>query len=101
MAGDTGGDAVQPARQSLRPADQMGFAKEYDKGFLTGVFGRVAVIQEATTDAPHHAAMASHQGLEGRLVVVAKEPPQELAVAHLVGPWCADALVDGTEVLAG
>jgi hypothetical protein len=44
--------------------------------------------------------MALHQGLEGRLVVVTQEPPQEPAITHPVGRRCAGLFVEGLGELA-
>src|SRR5262249_57789946 len=59
-------------------------AEEDEEGGLKSVLGGVGVAQQPATDAQHHRAVPAHQRRERRLVALAGEAAQQLAVAGAV-----------------
>jgi hypothetical protein len=100
--GDPPGDAVQPARDRAPLADRPRPAGQDQERRLEGVVRRVGVAQDAAADAQDHRPVPAQQGLEGRLVDVARVPVQQLGVGQpaerLPGGDAADVLKDGIDV---
>jgi hypothetical protein len=82
VAGDAGGDSVQPVGEEVRVPDDPGLPGQDEEGRLKGVLGVLRRPQDAPANAQHERAVPLDQGREGRLVAQGREPMQELSVGR-------------------
>jgi hypothetical protein len=71
---------MEPPADRPTVADSPGPAGEDNKRRLESVFRILGVMQNATTNIEHHAAMPPDEGGEGGLIAVGDEAREELAI---------------------
>src|SRR5262245_55387743 len=81
--------AVEPAGDPFAWHDRRGLAGEDQEGRLEGVFGVLAVAEQAAAHAPDQRAQRADQGREHSLAAVPDEAAEKLTVGHFLGLWGA------------
>src|SRR5262245_31280776 len=82
---------MEPVGQRWPNAQRSGFAEQYEKNGLEGVFSIVFVIKKTAAHAPYQRRMTTHQRRERRFVAVDDELLEQIVVAQLYGGWIVEA----------
>ena len=85
LEGDAACHLVKPAAHGLPLADRSSLAGQCEKRRLEGVFGVLAVVQDAPADTEHNALVTADDQLERRLIRMRDEAREELCVAGASG----------------
>jgi hypothetical protein len=73
-------------------ADRAGFSRQHQKGRLTGVLSILLMMQDGLANGEHHAAVPSHQGGKGGLVLPGQKLLEQLPVGLPAGLGVGDNL---------
>src|SRR5262249_54296825 len=81
-----GRHAIEPGTQAIRIANLRRLADEDEERRLKGLVRVVRTGQQATTHAPDHRPMTSHQRLESRFVPLEDVTLEQITVVRRRGP---------------